>query len=93
MPQCNPAHIPCCISVIFFILSIISAILYLVLTDIKADDNPFGEIAMYTLAVTLLMWIINVIIPKEDKVASTKVRSTKVASTKVQSTKVTPVTI
>jgi hypothetical protein len=71
MARCNPANIPCCISVLFFILSIISGVLFLVHAG---TDNHYGEVAIYTLAVTLLMWIVNVNIPREDKVSSTKVK-------------------
>jgi len=71
MVRCNPANIPCCIAVLFFLLSIISGVLFLVNAD---TNNHYGEVAIYTLAVTLLMWIVNVNIPNEDKIFPTKVK-------------------
>jgi len=78
--KCNPVHIPCCFAMICFVLSISSGIIYIVSTHISETDNHFGEIAIYTIVVTLVLWIINVNIQEDNK-----------EDNKRSSTKVTPV--
>jgi len=83
MTLCKPVHIPCCISIICFLLSVASGVAYLFAENSIIDSDRFGDIAIYTIAVTLLMWIINVNIQKDDKVSTPKSRPTKVSPVEV----------
>jgi hypothetical protein len=79
MTLCKPIHIPCRISITCFLLSVASGVAYLFADSSIIDNDRFGEIAIYTIAVTLLMWIINVNIQKDDKTSTTRSHSTKVS--------------
>ena len=63
-------NVACACTLLCFLISLVLMILHIIFFDDRS--NPYGEVALYSLGIGFILWVIRVNIKTEDK-SNTKV--------------------